>query len=208
MKNVFIVGGGLEYKAMFLQAGFAIISDMEQADLICFTGGEDVSPHLYDEEAHPQTYNNLLRDAVEKKMFHRAFELDIPMVGICRGGQFLNVMSGGKMYQHVTNHCRGHYLIDVLSGKHIFVTSTHHQMMRAGPGGEVIAIANEHGTKEHMSGNAITFAKDNEPDTEVVFYPTTDCLCFQPHPEFNIVNSEGMREYFFSLLKRCLSIEV
>ena len=201
--NIFIINGGRDYQNLFLNRGHAIVSDMNQADLVVFTGGEDVSPHLYDEEKHPQSYCSLERDSIESKLFNVALKLEKPMVGICRGGQFLNVMSGGKMYQHVTNHCRSHLLVDGELGTSVYVSSTHHQMMRPSGDAIVVATADEGGYKEHMENGIINRVTD-EDDVEVVFYPKTRCLCFQPHPEFDNPIYEDMRAYFFMLINRYL----
>ena len=50
MKKVYVVGGGYAYERMFKQAGYALAHSMQEANLLCFTGGADVSPELYGEE--------------------------------------------------------------------------------------------------------------------------------------------------------------
>lgn len=203
MPNVFIVTPQTGYAKMFLDNGWAVVDDMKNADLVCFTGGEDVSPDLYGEERHPHTGSYKPRDKYEIQEFNRAVELDIPCVGICRGGQFLNVMNGGKMYQHVENHCGAHYLTDIESELQVLVSSTHHQMMRPAKHATLVAYAELEGGKEWMEGHDIckTFAG---PDTEVVWYPQTLSLCFQPHPEFN--GYEECTKYFFDLINRYIKL--
>lgn len=204
--NVFIVSGNSQYKKLFTDNGWVVVSDLYNANLILFTGGEDVWPILYNEHPHPTCYFNAERDGVEKKIFEYGVDNHIPMVGICRGGQFLNVMSGGKMFQHVSKHTNSHFLRDILTGKNILVTSTHHQMMRPGKGGDLVAVAREGGFKQHSTDitekKAIIIHEIDEPDVEVVFYKDTNCLCFQPHPEHFGQEYEEMKEYFFSLIKR------
>jgi len=52
------------------------------------------------------------------------------MVGICRGSQFLTVMSGGRLFQDVSGHAiMGTHLIKFKDGSSLGITSTHHQMM-------------------------------------------------------------------------------
>lgn len=203
--KVYIVGGnGAGYGSMFTRAGWELANNPLTADLIQFTGGEDVTPALYGEERHRYTGNSLNRDVHEAGFFAIAERLNIPMAGICRGGQFLNVMSGGKMYQHVDEHATGerHLLTDLETGKVISVSSTHHQMMRAGKGGELIATARLGGYKEHMLDGQIAKCEEpDEPDTEVVYYPDTKALCFQPHPEFFQPGDECF-EYYFELIER------
>lgn len=204
MLKVYIVGGGNgQYSRMFENAGWGIAKGCLGADLIQFTGGEDVSPVLYGESRHDYTGDSLERDLYEAGYFAFAKRMGIPMAGICRGGQFLNVMSGGKMYQHVSNHATGrnHPLTDVLTGRRILVSSTHHQMMRAGPDGNVLATAQEGGFKESMVRGKVERAAPGEADTEVVYYSENKALCFQPHAEFFGPGHECF-EYYFELIER------
>jgi gamma-glutamyl-gamma-aminobutyrate hydrolase PuuD len=176
MPKVYIVGDDRLTTAMFRKRGWGACSSIENPDLVCFTGGEDVSPEFYGEE-NTHSYNNILRDLEEELVFQKFF--NTPKVGICRGGQFLNVMSGGKMIQHVEGHTRNHLLM-VRTDLKIPVTSTHHQMMQPGKHSKLIAVA------------------DHDKGIEVVWYEVTRSLCFQPHPEYDM-NSE-MTSYFFSLI--------
>jgi len=205
MPKVFIVGGRAPaYERMYTDAGWDLCKGPLKADLIQFTGGEDVSPCLYGEERHRTTGDNLERDLYEASFFAFARRMGIPMAGICRGGQFLNVMCGGSMYQHVNKHATGlnHILTDVATGGKISVSSTHHQMMRAGPGAELVATAALGGFKEYMQGNEVAKCLDaEEPDTEVVYYAACKALCFQPHPEF-FDKADQCPQYFFELLDR------
>lgn len=195
MKTVYIVMGSAQYHNMFIKLGWVITGNIQEANLLCFTGGEDVSPELYFDKAHPYTYNSIGRDVEEKKIFDQAIKNNIPMVGVCRGGQFLNVMSGGRMYQHVEGHTRSHDITDLQTGEVLYVSSTHHQMMMPSSEGILIASSGIGGSREWYDGEI--FKKDvSEEDIEVVYYPHSNCLCFQPHPEFTGAVYEPMTEYF------------
>ena len=138
--KVAIINGHGGYHALFEKYGFTLAdAPTRDTDLIVFTGGEDVSPHLYKHPAHPSTFFSLRRDSVESTIFQHAQFQGTPCVGICRGGQFLNVMSGGEMYQDVTKHTRDHLITDATSGFEVLVTSTHHQMMK--PSSEAVLVA-------------------------------------------------------------------
>jgi len=207
MKKVYIEHSSPEYRALFFALGFKIVESETQADLICFTGGADVSPSLYGADMHPQTWSDVDRDSYEVRLFAWAQSQKVPMVGICRGGQFLNVMSGGAMYQHVSEHGRAHPITDLKTGEVFYVTSTHHQMMKPGIGHELVATSKLYGKREWYEGEV--FKKDiSEEDIEVVWYSASRCLCFQPHPEMYQGN-EGfypMRTYFRSLLQRYIGV--
>lgn len=207
-RNVMIINGSGEYRRLFTEyLGFNLVDDMSIANLVVFTGGEDVSPDFYGADAHPRTYSNPYRDLEETKWFGVASDLDIPMVGICRGGQFLNVMSGGSMYQHVSKHALHgcHDAIDCETGQHIAVSSTHHQMMKPGPDAQVVAVATLGGYREWYEGQVFKRDESNT-DYEVLYYDTTKCLCFQPHPEFTGPQFEHMKEYFQQCLLKYLGV--
>lgn len=204
--KVYIVGGGGQgYSRMFIAAGWALARNIKEADLVQFTGGEDVSPCLYGEERHPYTGDSIERDLYEAGYFAFAKRMGIPMAGICRGGQFLNVMSGGSMYQHVDKHAtgRGHSVFDLTTETWVNnCSSTHHQMMRMGDGAKLLGSANEGGFKEHVEdGKVVRTIDDIFDDVEVVYYQDTKSLCFQPHPEHFGPGHECF-EYYFDLIER------
>lgn len=200
--KVFIVGGNYQISKMFDQEGWDIANSPSEADFVQFTGGEDVSPFLYGEEQHPLTYPSGIRDSMEQEAFQEAQILGINCLGICRGAQFLNVMNGGKLYQHVGNHAlRGtHDCYSEVMGKTVKVSSTHHQMMRPSETGELEGWAWKLSHfKEHMlDKDTIARRVTDEKDVEVVFYEDTKSLCFQPHPEYGYAGET--RDYYFTLL--------
>jgi hypothetical protein len=172
------------------------------ADVFCFQGGADINPALYDEKPMPRTVFNKDRDRIDLDAWEQAH--DKIKVGICRGGQFLNVMNEGSMWQHVNNHMGSHVITNLLeipgsvfgAGSEIKVTSDHHQMMIPNLHyGEVLGICDR----------ATEFVTDNPDreypkyDTEIVFYGGTQSLCFQAHPEYNF--EAFCRTYFFKLME-------
>lgn len=204
MTKVHIVNGSAAYGQLFLEAGFTL-SNADEAELVCFTGGEDVSPNLYGDKRHNTTHNNPHRDFRESELFKDFLARGLPMVGICRGAQFLNVMAGGRMYQNVTRHTAPHYLTDLRTGTEVWVTSTHHQMMMPGDKGKVIGASYLHGDREWFDGEVARRDQSDE-DNEVVLFKRKRLLCFQPHPEMyqNYSEYDGMREYFFSLVNELI----
>ena len=70
------------------------------ADGIILTGGEDINPLLYNDTSNLavcETINHR-RDSLEQKIFDYAFRHQIPLMGICRGMQMMNVATGGSLY--------------------------------------------------------------------------------------------------------------
>jgi len=197
--RVFVVGGGFQYIQMFEAAGFKGARSVNDADFICFTGGADVDPALYGEKAIPGTHYDRNRDNREAVIYSDALALGKPMTGICRGSQFLTVMNGGKLWQDVNNHAvhQGHSVMNLKNGEVIEnMTSTHHQQMIPAKGAEVLAMASLT-TYKKRDGDEMHREKPDLDDVEVVWYPKTQSLCFQPHPEF----AEGeCRDYFLNLV--------
>ena len=70
------------------------------ADGIILTGGEDINPLEYNDTANIKVCGtiNFSRDTLERKLFDFAFENKLPLVGVCRGMQMMNVASGGSLY--------------------------------------------------------------------------------------------------------------
>ena len=67
---------------------------------VLLTGGHDVDPSLYGEKPLPECgVISRERDSMESELLAQALERDIPILGICRGIQFLNVYLGGTLYQ-------------------------------------------------------------------------------------------------------------
>lgn len=206
MKRVYIEHASGAYNSLFQSLGFEVCHDVGSADLVCFTGGADVTPDMYGDKKHPHTGNDVYRDEKEKRLFQHCLDASLPMVGICRGGQFLNVMSGGRMFQHVSGHCNSHEIVDLITGETVYVSSTHHQMIMPSEEAIIIATSININSERQWYDNQI-FRKDvSNEGIEVVFYPHTRSLCFQPHPEFNAPEYEGMKRYFASLFDRYLGV--
>jgi putative glutamine amidotransferase len=70
------------------------------ADGIILTGGEDINPLEYNDTANIKVCGtiNFSRDTLERKLFDFAFKNKLPLVGVCRGMQMMNVASGGTLY--------------------------------------------------------------------------------------------------------------
>lgn len=71
-------------------------------DGLLLAGGCDIDPSTYGAELHPETSGTCPpRDEFEVALGRRALELDLPILGVCRGMQMLNVVAGGTLDQHL-----------------------------------------------------------------------------------------------------------
>ncbi len=75
---------------------------LDLLDGLILAGGADVDPAAYGAEPHPMTTGTVPeRDAFEIALARRAFERNLPLLGICRGMQVMNVARGGTLIQHL-----------------------------------------------------------------------------------------------------------
>lgn len=149
-------------------------------DGLVLTGGPDLAPAAYQARPHAElgTTEPAL-DAFEYAVVHEALRVELPILGICRGAQAVNVARGGKLYQHLPDvvgtgiaHRQTEdgripthpvevvpdsQLADVLGTTELDVNSFHHQAIdRLGAGLRVCARAPD-GTIEGIEDDALPF---------------------------------------------------
>ena len=186
--KIYIVGGDYGYANWMMTGENSLVDSIDHADLVVFTGGEDVSPALYEQPKHPKTYTNPDRDVQEMKAFDEAFHAGKHMIGICRGSQFLCVMSGGILIQDQQNPSFFHK-IDTYDGKQIEVTSTHHQAQypwRLPQHKFKVLGWSKHASAYHHGGDGeelVDARIEGNKEVEIAYYPHTKCLAIQSHPE-------------------------
>jgi putative glutamine amidotransferase len=72
----------------------------DELDGVLFAGGEDVDPVLYGEQKKYESVQiNRARDEFELSLLKRVLDRRLPILGICRGAQLINVDFGGSLYQ-------------------------------------------------------------------------------------------------------------
>ena len=75
---------------------------VDRLDGVLLAGGSDIDPLTYGATAHPTvTETDPARDRFELGLAHEALERDLPVLGVCRGMQLLNVAAGGTLVQHL-----------------------------------------------------------------------------------------------------------
>jgi gamma-glutamyl-gamma-aminobutyrate hydrolase PuuD len=184
--DVYINGPSWEeatFAEMFSQARCKRATTIERADLVVFTGGVDVNPALYGAERHSRTETpSDERDTQDINVYLKCVELGIPMIGVCRGAQFLAVMEGAKLFQDVDGHNGSHPMFDHHTKTHIErVSSVHHQMVKPCVGMEVIATA----ARSHVRhSDPDTKEEGSHADIEVFYFRDHAIVGFQGHPEY------------------------
>jgi gamma-glutamyl-gamma-aminobutyrate hydrolase PuuD len=75
---------------------------LDALDGLILSGGSDLDPELYGQDAHSETTGVLVeRDRAELALLQAALARDLPVLAICRGSQVLNVARGGDLVQHL-----------------------------------------------------------------------------------------------------------
>ena len=75
---------------------------VDRVDAVLLSGGRDVAPERYAADPHPAAgLPHPDRDSSELAVLDRALALGVPVLGVCRGAQLLNVAFGGTLHQHL-----------------------------------------------------------------------------------------------------------
>jgi putative glutamine amidotransferase len=120
---------------------------LDRIDALILSGGADIDPSSYGEEPHPETNGTVPeRDRSEIALARRAIERDMPVLGICRGMQLINVARGGTLKQHLPDEV-GHEDHRPYPGS--FENSDHAVNLKAGSLAAVAAGETVHNTKSH-----------------------------------------------------------
>ena len=181
---------------------------VDMCDGILLTGGHDVSPEIYGEEPLDGKVSCCReRDNMEKLVLEDAMKEGKPILGICRGIQFINAVLGGTLYQdlpsqhpsQIEHHqtppydipvhdviiSRSKPLYECLGTDRISVNSYHHQAVKDVAPGLKIMAESEDGL------------------VEALFKPFYSFLwAVQWHPEFSYKNDENSRKIFRAFVER------
>lgn len=186
--------GAIPYVLPATTNAASIATLLDRVDMLLFCGGEDFAPARYGETNHAKLGKvNLRRDDWEFAIADEAIRRRMPLLGICRGCQFLNIRFGGTLWQDLPSErdgakihrLKGEHEITVKSGTCLSklvgaastsVNSRHHQAVKNLAKGFRISAVSPDGVVESIEGTD---------------YPA---LGVQFHPESLFVRS-GRREF-------------
>jgi putative glutamine amidotransferase len=153
-------------------------------DGLLLSGGADIDPARYGEAPTGAREAEPGRDALEDEAFHAALDAAVPILGVCRGLQAINVFAGGSLVQHLDGHestpypspavtrhrlqlSGGSRLASILGASdELEVNSYHHQAItadRLAPGLRVAAVADH-----AVAGELVEGLESSDPDRWLV----------------------------------------
>ncbi|MCR5799806.1 MAG: gamma-glutamyl-gamma-aminobutyrate hydrolase family protein [Lachnospiraceae bacterium] len=180
---------------------------MDLCDGFLFTGGHDVSPEIYSEPPMEGKISCCRkRDEMETFILKEAIESNKPVLGICRGIQFINAYLGGTLYQDIPtqfpsdteHHQDPPYDIPVHTVDIVPDTPLHCCL-----GIESLAVNSYHhqAVKEIASG-LVTMAVSSDGLIEAFYMPSHRFLwAVQWHPEFSYISDSSSMKVFSAFVE-------
>jgi len=173
----------LEYLTSGVSRPIHSVGDLAGINFLVLFGGEDISTYWYKQmpvKAHASaTPSN--REYIEEVLVTACLEKKIPILGICRGAQFMCCLLGGSLWQHVEGHEGRDHTMNI-GGLIRNTNSYHHQMMIPTSEMEVLAYV---GPPISVSKWGETkFLECDEPEPEIVYHRSKKVLMIQGHPEW------------------------
>lgn len=190
--------------------------DLEQicshCDGFLFTGGHDVDPSLYGESKHDLCgESNTLRDRLETMVFNYAIKRDIPILGICRGIQIINVLCGGTLYQDLPSEynieCRRIHQMkppyDQPCHRVLVVEdSPLHQLTKSD---SIEVNSYHHQAIKELAPNLSIMAHSEDGLVEAIYMPSQRFVwAVQWHPEYNFHTSPSSRAIVRAFVEACI----
>ena len=175
--------GAIPYVLPATTNAASIAALLDRVDMLAFCGGEDVAPSRYGEANHVNLGKvNLRRDAWEFALSDEAIRRRLPLLGVCRGCQFLNIRFGGTLWRDLPSEKAGakvHRIpneglhgvsieagtvLEKLVGASTSVNSRHHQAVKDLARGFRISAVSPDGVIEAIEGT-------DYPAVGVQFHP-------------------------------------
>lgn len=169
-------------------------------------GGADIDPSLYNEPRSPKCHSTYKEKDIEAlKGIDKAVKANVPILGICRGLQLLNVHQGGKMIQHIDYQGNEKPIKDAITGEQFLIPKAHHQ----------VCILPQVGGDPKLAPKVIAYSYVNNVFIpEIVFFPAIKALGIQGHPEWmsSYLSAEGSHgkthNYLKGIVKQYLDYDV
>ncbi len=165
-------------------------AEIKTIDLICFGGGQDISPALYGHRRVGSSgpANPSQRDLFEREVWKIAQTHKTPVLGICRGAQLVCALSGGALLQDIAGHAKAaSHPVTTNDGQQLALSSYHHQMMYPNDvKHELVAwvvVPNPELRGYSFDQTKIQLV-DFLKEPEVVYFPDTNAVSIQAHPEY------------------------
>ena len=161
---------------------------VERLDGLIFSGGPDLDPTVYGHAPHPQLGPDVDRvcDEYELALLTVATERGLPLLGICRGMQALNVSRGGTLHQHLPDrstleHNQGYASFEPAHEVSVAIGSLLHRLTRT----STLEVNSFHHQAVDRLGRGLEIcAVASDATVEAVWDPTARfCLGVQWHPE-------------------------
>ena len=162
--------------------------DLSRLDGLVIGGGDDISAHLYGGEVAIDVRVDPKRDALEMQALEMAEKKGLPVLGICRGSQIMNVFYGGSLHGEIRErykdapHMRtvlprkcvdirqGTQLAKLLAVECCFVNSLHHQAVDRLGDGFAEAAADAHGMVQAIEHSGRPFLIGVQWHPEFLFW--------------------------------------
>ena len=186
---------------------------LKELDGVLLTGGGDLDPARYHEPPHPRTAApDATRDAFELELARLALANDLPMLGVCRGLQVVNVMGGGTLIQDIpseVNRALGHQvdhpLYAIAHEVWLARGSTLSQVMQEQlSDSEVLQVnSRHHQAIKQTASEFVVSATAPDGVIEAIERPGSRfCIAVQWHPE-NFWRTGEFRSLFEEFVKAC-----
>ena len=208
-----VAGGAVPYLIPPLPDDVDLDAYLDEFDGIVFSGGADVCPRSYGEEPlRPEWSGDAARDVYEVKLFNTALQKNMPILGICRGHQLINVALGGTLYQDTYTQCDGaiiHRDGEVYDGLHhqvnIFKNTVLSNIYKNNLNQKINTI--HHQAIKDLGDGLVVQARAVEDDViEAVWLdrPDTYVLGIQWHPEWikdeDVLDPDLIRAHYFNYI--------